>query len=97
MKYNIYGNDDEPLQYLISGGHFSEEKALEILLVKKIIEKSDNLAVCDVSYGFGRKTIDEDMIEGEEPYPFMWQQGTTNVPLGYKTRVTFVELYEQVE
>lgn len=96
-KYNVYIDDDNPLQYLISGGHFSEEKTLEILISKKVIDKSDNLAICDIDYGYGRKTTDDDMIEGVDPYPFTYQQGLENIPPGYNVKTTFVELYEPEE
>lgn len=94
MKYYVCSDEDDALSYCLFGGHFSEEKALKILLTKKIIDKSDNLQVMSIEYGYGKKATKKEIEEETYENEFMWQQGNTCIPENYNLRVTFVELCE---
>lgn len=94
-KFSIYTSDDEPFQYLIAGGHFTKEKALNILRSKSVIEKTDNLEVSDITLGWGRKATEQDRENAmDSELLFLYHEGNLKIPYGYNTKTTFVELIE---
>ena len=95
-KYDIYLNEDDPLQYLISVGHFSKETVLKILISKKIIAKSDNLHVSEICSGWGRKSTDEDVESNysDDGIVFLFHRGNAMIPISYKTKTTYVKMCE---
>jgi len=96
MTYNILTHDicGELSDYIvIVGGHFTEEKAKQILVRKKQIER--NMIISDLNHGYAKKVTNMDEItpcaESNIGYLLDW---SSVPPDGFDKKITIVEVCE---
>jgi hypothetical protein len=53
-KYVIYEDLDSPLSFIIAGGHLTEEKALQLLKKREMIDNDALLKVGEINHVMGR-------------------------------------------
>lgn len=86
----------EELNILIVGNHFTEKKAMEVMINKQVVSKEDNLEIIDLYYGWAKyvKDITEHCSCSEEEGSGYIFEICSVQPEGYNRKATIVELAE---
>ena len=87
--------NEDPFSIIITGNHFTKEKAMEVLIRKNEVSEEDNLEIVDMYHGWAKNVSNlEDYCSGTDSTKgYLFAIGAIQ-PEGYNLKATLVELAE---